>query len=56
MHVEAFVEYTRKTGEEYKFSMHIFMNNVVCMVETLKHLHSSINYPSWVDVNSYDIT
>jgi len=52
----ACVEDTRKTGEEYKFSMHIFINNVVCKVETLKHLHSSLNYPSWVDVKPYDIT
>lgn len=52
----ACVEDTRKIGEEYKFSMHVFINNVVRKVENLKHLHSALNYPSWVDVKPYDIT
>lgn len=32
---------TRKTDEGYKFSMHIFINNVVCSAQSLKYLHSS---------------
>ena len=41
---------TRKTDEGYKFSMHIFINNVVCSAQSLKHLHSILDLPEWVDV------
>lgn len=46
---------TRKTDEGYKFSMHIFINNVVCSAQSLKHLHSILDLPEWVDVKPYDI-
>ena len=52
----ACVEDIRKTGDEYKFSMHIFINNVKCRAENLKHMHSMLNYPDWVDVKPYEIT
>ncbi len=46
---------TCKTDEGYKFSMHIFINNVVCSAQTLKHLHALLNFPDWVDTKPYDI-
>ena len=47
---------TCRTKSMYKFSMHIFINDVVCPAQSMKHLHGILNYPSWVDVKPYNIT
>ena len=41
--------------QKYKFSVHIFINNIVCRAEVLKNVHEELGYPTWVDKQPYDI-